>query len=149
MAKRATILAAGLFDERFRHGEDFDLWLRMLKIGARVEFHRQPLLNRRVHEESLSRDIVNHEEKALAVLENFRARTDLSEEERDAVEWRLRSMAAEIAIERAKRAVAKGAFAEATRELTEANEFYRSGKLRIIALLLRALRPVWSPAYKT
>jgi glycosyltransferase involved in cell wall biosynthesis len=137
VAKREALLRAGLFDERFRHGEDFDLWLRMLKTGARLEFHRRPLLNRRVHEGSLSYDTVNHGEKALLVLEKFRERTDLSGDERAAVEWRLRSLAAEVAIERAKRAVAQRDFAEATQAIADANEFYRSWKLRIVALLLR------------
>ena len=35
VARRAAILQAGLFDERFVHGEDFDLWIRMVKHGAR------------------------------------------------------------------------------------------------------------------
>ena len=137
VATREALLRAGLFDERFRHGEDFDLWLRMLKTGARLDFHRRPLLNRRVHEGSLSYDTLNHGEKALLVLEKFRDRTDLSGDERAAVEWRLRSLGAEVAIERAKRAVATGYFAEATQAIEDANEFYRSWKLRIVALLLR------------
>jgi glycosyltransferase involved in cell wall biosynthesis len=137
VAKREALLTAGLFDERFRHGEDFDLWLRMLKTGARLDFHRRTLLNRRVHEGSLSYDTVNHGENALLVLEKFQNRTDLTGDERAAVEWRLRSLAAEVAIERAKRAVATRDFAEATRAIADANEFYRSWKLRIVGLLLR------------
>ena len=137
VAKREAILSAGLFDERFRHGEDFDLWLRMLKIGARLTFHRRALLNRRIHADSLSHDLLHHGEKALLVLEKFRDRTDLTGDERAAVEWRLRSIAAEVAIERAKRAVATGAFTEATRAIADANAFYRSFKLRFVALLLR------------
>jgi glycosyltransferase involved in cell wall biosynthesis len=136
VAKREALLTAGLFDERFRHGEDFDLWLRMLKNGARLEFHRRPLLNRRVHASSLSYDTVTHGEKALLVLEKFRDRTDLVADERGAVEWRLRSVAAEVAIERAKRAVGTRHFAEATQAIADANEFYRSWKLRVVALLL-------------
>jgi glycosyltransferase involved in cell wall biosynthesis len=137
VVRRDAILTAGLFDERFRHAEDFDLWLRMLKTGARLEFHRRPLLNRRVHDGSLSYDTVNHGEKALLVLEKFRNRPDLTGDERAAVEWRLRSIAAEVAIERAKRAVAEGDFAAATRAIADANEFYRSWKLRLVTLLLR------------
>ena len=36
VARREPILEAGLFDERFVHGEDFDLWVRMAKRGARM-----------------------------------------------------------------------------------------------------------------
>jgi GT2 family glycosyltransferase len=38
VARRDLLLEAGLFDERFIHGEDFDLWMRLLKNGARMVF---------------------------------------------------------------------------------------------------------------
>lgn len=136
VARRAAVLEAGLFDERFIHGEDFDLWLRMLKTGARMGFQPRVLLNRRLHADSLSSDALNHSEKALLVVEKFRGRTDLTGAERAAVEWRIKSLHAEVALERAKRAVAIGDFATATQALKDANEFHRSWKLRIVRLLL-------------
>ena len=137
VARRDLILAAGLFDERFVHGEDFDLWTRMLKRGARMGFQPRVLLNRRLHSGSLSSDSLTHSEKALLVVEKFQARTDLTREERAAVEWRIRSLYAEAGLERAKRAVAKGDFAEANRALKDANGFHRSWKLAAVRLLLR------------
>lgn len=137
VARRDLIMDAGLFDERFVHGEDFDLWLRMLKRGARMGFQPRILLNRRLHGDSLSADSVTHSEKALLVLEKFQARTDLTAAERAAVDWRIRSLRAEAELERAKRAVSTGDFAEASRALRDANEFHRSWKLSAIRLLLR------------
>jgi glycosyltransferase involved in cell wall biosynthesis len=137
VARRDLILDAGLFDERFVHGEDFDLWTRMLKRGARMGFQPRVLLNRRLHGDSLSSDSLTHSEKALLVMEKFHARTDLTAAERAAVEWRIRSLYAEAGLERAKRAVASGEFAEACRALKDANEFHRSWKLTSIRLLLR------------
>jgi len=137
VARREAVLDAGLFDERFRHGEDFDLWLRMLKRGAKAALVRGTLVDRRIHDASLSYDFVNHGEKALLVLEKFRGRSDLTAQEFAAVEWRLRSIAAEVALERAKRAVATGRFAEATDAVEAANRFYRSFKLGTVAALLR------------
>ena len=137
VARRDLILDAGLFDERFVHGEDFDLWTRMLKRGARMGFQPRVLLNRRLHSGSLSSDSLTHSEKALLVVEKFQARTDLTPEERAAVEWRLRSLYAEAGLERAKRAVAKGDFVEASRALKDANGFHRSWKLSAVRLLLR------------
>jgi glycosyltransferase involved in cell wall biosynthesis len=135
--RREIAVAAGLFDERFRHAEDFDLWLRMLKHGARMDFQRRALLNRRVHVASLSYDPVLHGERALLVLEKFRVRDDLDALERAAVEWRTRSLRAELAVERAKRAVAEGDFPTAIEALRDANEFYRTWKLRLVGVLLR------------
>lgn len=137
MARRDLILDAGLFDERFVHGEDFDLWVRMLKRGARMGFQPRVLLNRRLHPGSLSSDSLMHSEKALLVVEKFKARTDLTPEERAAAEWRIRSLYAEAGLERAKRAVASGDFAEASRALKDANGFHRSWKLAAVRLLLR------------
>jgi glycosyltransferase involved in cell wall biosynthesis len=137
VARRDLIMEAGLFDEQFVHGEDFDLWVRMLKRGARMGFQPRVLLNRRLHAESLSSDSLTHSEKALLVVEKFQARTDLTEAERAAVEWRIRSLYGEAGLERAKRAVASGDFAEASRALKDANEFHRSWKLTAVRLLLR------------
>jgi glycosyltransferase involved in cell wall biosynthesis len=136
LARRETVLAAGLFDENFRHGEDFDLWLRMLKRGARLVFQPRVLLNRRVHSDSLSHDALNHDEKALMVLEKFRGRDDLSDAERDAVEWGIKRLRAEAELERAKRALATGNFSGASLALGTANEFYHSWKLPMLRFLL-------------
>ena len=137
VARRDLILDAGLFDERFVHGEDFDLWVRMLKRGARMGFQPRVLLNRRLHGDSLSSDSLTHSQKALLVVEKFQARSDLTAVERAVVEWRIRSLYAEAGLERAKRAVASGEFAEASRALKDANEFHRSWKLSGVRLLLR------------
>jgi glycosyltransferase involved in cell wall biosynthesis len=137
VARRDAVLDAGLFDERFRHAEDFDLWLRMLKTGARIVFQPRALLNRRVHAASLSYDTVHHGGKALLVLEKFQQRSDLTTAERAAGEWRIRKLAAEIRLEEAKRAMARGDFTAARAALHDANEFYRSWKLRLVRLLFR------------
>lgn len=137
VARRQAVIDAGLFDERFRHAEDFDLWLRMLKNGARFAFQRRVLLNRRLHVDSLSHDTVNHGENALVVLKTFLGRGDLSAAERAAAAWRIQSLGAEIEIERAKRAMANRDFAAAGQALKAANAFYRSWKLGIVRVLLR------------
>ena len=147
VARREQILEAGLFDERFVHGEDFDLWLRMLKTGARMGFQPRVLLNRRLHSGSLSYDALTHSEKGLVVLEKFRGRADLTGAERAAVEWRTKSLQGEVELERAKQAVARGEFEAAARALKDANEFYRSWKLRIVRVLLRLWPTLIARAY--
>jgi hypothetical protein len=108
----------------------------VLKRGARMGFQPRVLLNRRLHSGSLSSDSLTHSEKALLVVEKFQARTDLTRDERAAVEWRIRSLYAEAGLERAKRAVAKRDFAEASMALKDANSFHRSWKLAAVRLLL-------------
>lgn len=137
VARREALLEVGLFDERFIHGEDFDLWVRLLKNGARMAFQPRVLLNRRLHGDSLSADALNHSEKAILVLDKFQGRSDLTAAERAAVERRIKSLQAEVELERGKRAVASGDFGAAVRALSAANDFYRSWKLKIVGLLLR------------
>src|SRR6185369_9743326 len=66
-ARIDAIREAGMFDENLRSCEDFDLWLRMVKNGARLAYHRQQLVLYRRHERSLSSDRVWMTRHLLAV----------------------------------------------------------------------------------
>ena len=57
-ARRETILRAGLLDEALRSSEDFDLWLRIVKQGGRIAYHRRELARYRSRRGSLSADPV-------------------------------------------------------------------------------------------
>ena len=48
----------GLFDERLNSAEDWDLWVRFFKAGAKLSIINQDLANYRVHEHSMSRNAV-------------------------------------------------------------------------------------------
>lgn len=54
VAKRQSVINAGLFDERFRCCEDFDLWLRMSFQGAKISYHSGLHMLHRLAPESLS-----------------------------------------------------------------------------------------------
>src|SRR5277367_46206 len=54
LAKRQALINAGLFDERFRCCEDFDLWLRMSFRGAKISYQSNVHLLHRLAPESLS-----------------------------------------------------------------------------------------------
>src|SRR6185503_16342872 len=55
-ARMKAIRDVGAFDESIRSCEDFDLWLRIVKNGGRIVYHRQRLVLYRRHEGSLSSD---------------------------------------------------------------------------------------------
>jgi len=46
----------GLFDETLKSAEDWDLWIRFFKAGAKLSIVNQDLANYRVHEHSMSRN---------------------------------------------------------------------------------------------
>jgi glycosyltransferase involved in cell wall biosynthesis len=56
VASRQAMIDAGLFDERYRRCEDFDLWLRMSFRGARMDLLRQVGIEHRLLAGGLSSD---------------------------------------------------------------------------------------------
>jgi glycosyltransferase involved in cell wall biosynthesis len=56
VASRQAMIDAGLFDERYRRCEDFDLWLRMSFNGARMDYYRGVGVEHRLLPGGLSAD---------------------------------------------------------------------------------------------
>jgi O-antigen/teichoic acid export membrane protein/GT2 family glycosyltransferase/2-polyprenyl-3-methyl-5-hydroxy-6-metoxy-1,4-benzoquinol methylase len=137
VARRQAILDVGLFDERLRCSEDYDLWLRLAMGGGRLAYQRKVLLCKRIHTASLSADDVNLHKHALLVLEKTRRDGKLSEREQEALTELVARLTAAVNLARAKRELAAGDFAAATEGIKSANGFYRSWKLRLMLMLLR------------
>src|SRR6185436_13098846 len=81
-ARMRAIREAGMFDESIRSCEDFDLWLRIVKKGGRIVYHRDRLVLYRRHEESLSSDRVWMTRNLLRVFEKAAATLELTPDER-------------------------------------------------------------------
>ena len=57
-ARRETLLRVGLYDQNLESGEDFELWLRVLKAGGRIAYNNRVLAYNRLREGShTSREI--------------------------------------------------------------------------------------------
>jgi glycosyltransferase involved in cell wall biosynthesis len=54
--KKSFLDNVGLFDETLNSAEDWDLWIRFFKAGAKLAIINQDLANYRVHEHSMSRN---------------------------------------------------------------------------------------------
>ena len=137
VARRQRILDVGLFDENFRYGEDYDLWLRLAKQGARLSYQRKVLLCKRKHKESLCADVTVLFENALHVLEKAGRCVDLTESEHAALIEHEYKLIAFLKLERGKNSLVRGEFEAATNLIREANRFYRSWKLRSVLFGLR------------
>lgn len=68
VVRRELILEVGCFDEALRNAQDFDLWLRLARHGARLGYHRQVLLRYRCRQNSLTGDATNSVTRELRVL---------------------------------------------------------------------------------
>ena len=55
--RRSTFLAVGGFDTTIRVVDDWDLWMRLLNAGVVFAACHEPLLQYRIHSESVSRNV--------------------------------------------------------------------------------------------
>ncbi|MBI3652058.1 MAG: glycosyltransferase family 2 protein [Acidobacteria bacterium] len=146
LMRRDVVLRVGLFDEALRSSEDFDLWVRIAAAGYRIAYHRQPLVYYRRRPESLSADNTSMCKSIIAVLQKL-AQTNLAEAEAAAVQQRIAHYQALLRLYEGKRAFYQGDKKMAVAKLREANDFFRSPKLSLVLLLLRAAPKLLLRAY--
>jgi glycosyltransferase involved in cell wall biosynthesis len=145
-ARLDAIKRAGMFDESLRSCEDFDLWLRVIKSGGRIVYHRRVLVLYRRHEGSLSSDRVWMTRNLLAVFEKCASNFELSAAEREIVAEQINHNRAMLRLFEGKHALRAGGASAALVHFKEANEHLRSPKLVLVIFLLRHLPRlvVWS-----
>jgi glycosyltransferase involved in cell wall biosynthesis len=138
MARRRAMLDAELFDSALRRGQDFDLWLRMARRGARITFVRWPLVLRREHDANLSGTAIDEIERPIAVLRKTLETMRLHARERQVAERRLGVLETALARERGKQLLRAGDFRAARRAFAEARrQGPRAWKLQAARLGLR------------
>jgi glycosyltransferase involved in cell wall biosynthesis len=147
LAKRDVLVAAGLFDESLRSSEDFDLWLRVVKGGWNIGYHREPLVRSRLRSSSLSADGVSMCQHILRVLDKVRREMPLTASEIDVIAKRRAYFAALLRLHQGKRAFFAGDHKEAVEALTEANAVLRRRKISAALLLLRIMPGLLLRAY--
>jgi glycosyltransferase involved in cell wall biosynthesis len=137
IARRETIVRAGLFDESLRSVEDFDLWLRVIKEGGRIAYHRDVLARYRRRTGSLTADPIWLSKHILRVLEKVRETMRLTPSELETVDLQQQRFHALLRLHEGKRAFFSGDTAGAIHGLTEANRFFRNRKTAFTLMMLR------------
>jgi hypothetical protein len=137
VARRETLLRAGLFDPAFRGTEDFEMWLRILKQGGRIAYQRRVLGRYRKRAGSLSSQAIPMIEGALAVLAKAAQYPNITAAERQIIERQCVAERANLELQKGKQAFAGGDAAAAIGHLTRANAHYQSRKLALVVMLLR------------
>jgi hypothetical protein len=136
VARRESLLRAGLFDPALRRTEDFDLWLRLLKQGGRMTYQRRVLGRYRRHAGSLSSDPVAMIESVLLVLAKAMDYPGITQAERRIIDLQRIVDCAALELQKGKKAFAAGNAKAAAGHLTLANAWYHSTKLAMIVMLL-------------
>ena len=137
LMRREVIFRAGLFDESFRGPEDFDLWLRVLKHGGRISYHRQVLVRYRRREGCLMSNMIPMHKEQLKVFEKARRTLDLTSSEAEIIQQQHARIQALLCMEEGKRAFLDGNTALAVSKLGEANAFFKSRRMTFVLILLR------------
>lgn len=85
VASRDALIAAGLFDERFKCCEDFDLWLRMAFRGAKMNYDPGVHLDHALYGESMSGDRYVMKKARIEVYEKTASTLPVSEQQRSLI----------------------------------------------------------------
>lgn len=126
-----------MFDTDLPRTQDFDLWFRFAKYGARINYQPEVLLKYRVRPNSLSGTNVDRSERSVWSMEIVHKKYNLNAEEEKAWEKQVAWCRAELELEKGKLCLVQGNFADARAHLAEANKFYRKPKLSLVTFLIR------------
>jgi len=148
VARRAVIEAVGFFDEGFPNSQDYDLWLRLAKHGARMTYQKRVLVERRIYDGSLASDPIKSFTGEIRVLEKTARRSDLTKAEREALNRKLKLRHADIEVCRGKQRLSAGDFGAALTAFRAANAFYQSWKLRAVLFSLQCAPRLLQRVYK-
>jgi glycosyltransferase involved in cell wall biosynthesis len=136
VARRESVIAAGLFDESLRNAQDFDLWIRMTLHGARLAFQRKALLRYRNREGSLSGDATNRINRELRVYRKILAEYRVTGAQRLEVESAIRRCDRELYLVQGKEHLNRREFSPALESFRKAKAIQANWKLRLSCLLL-------------
>jgi glycosyltransferase involved in cell wall biosynthesis len=135
--RRRILERTGLYDPELRHAEDLDLWLRIVKRGGRIVYHRHPVYYLRYRPDSLSRQSSRMHGSILRILEKMEKMFSLSEEEKSAVDDARQRITASMQLERGKKAFFEGDVPSAVRDIGSANQYQRRWKLSLVLALMK------------
>jgi glycosyltransferase involved in cell wall biosynthesis len=134
VVRRSLIVEVGFFDAGFPNSQDFDLWVRLAKHGARFTYQQKVLVHRRVYEGSLASNPIKSFDGEIKVLEKIQRRSDLTAAEHAAVLQTLKVRRASVGVLRGKQQLASGDFRSALETFRNANREIHSWKLRVVII---------------
>lgn len=148
VARRDLILEVGLFDLTLRNAQDFDLWLRLARHGARLAYQRRVLLEYRARQGGLTGDAINSHQRELRVLEKIEQSYSLTPSERRVVLAVMQKRRALIEYELGKLYLLPGDFARARESFARANSLAPGWKPKVVLWLTRLAPRMMQALYR-
>jgi glycosyltransferase involved in cell wall biosynthesis len=136
-ARRETLLRVGLYDEDIESGEDFELWLRVLKSGGRIVYNDRVLSYYRIREGSHTSNDLRLASNVLKVLNKVGREMELTARERVTLDGRRLGLEAMVNLLGGKKALIEGDLPRAITMLTAAADHSPKWKLRATVATLR------------
>ncbi len=153
VASRQALIEGGLFDERFRCCEDFDLWLRMSFQGARMDYHPGLHVVHKLSPESLSGNRYTMKKARIEVYEKTSSTLQISTAQRELIGTLVRKTEAECDTDLVKQFLQAGEYRKAREVAKRAIVLKDNWKMRsaVLALyimpgVLRRLLPLYERA---
>jgi hypothetical protein len=137
VASRQAMIDAGLFDERYRRCEDFDLWLRISFRGAKMDFVRRVGVEHRLLPTGLSADGQLLREARIEIYRKTRATLPLSATQQAIITAMIAWNEGTCQTELVKRYLREGCYPEARVAAGKAAELLQDRKSRRVALVVQ------------
>ncbi len=137
IARKQTIIDAGAFEPENVRAQDYHLWLRMAKNGAKIGYQRKVLAKYRIRLDSLTGDSISSIEREIDAIQRVRASIELDDEHQQIATDRLALLEANLAVEQGKAFLLSGDHRAAARSFQTANRHRHSLKLTAITWLAR------------
>ena len=137
VVKRAALMEAGLFDESLRNAQDFELWARLARRGARLAYQRKVLLRYRCRKDSLSGNVMNRLAREIRVYRYIADTYDLTPAERTEISRVMELQLGAIDLASGKVYLLGNKFDEARSSFERAHDVLGGWKLGMAVLMLR------------
>jgi glycosyltransferase involved in cell wall biosynthesis len=137
LLKKDWVVRVNMFDTNLPRMQDFDLWYRLAKHGAKIGYQTDVLVKYRVRLNSLSGTNVERSQRNIRALNVIREKYGLNEREKPVWENKMLAYEAEYELEQGKFSLTQGDFADAQTHIAKANKYFRKPKLFLLMTLLK------------
>jgi glycosyltransferase involved in cell wall biosynthesis len=139
VASRQAMIEAGLFDERFRRCEDFDLWLRMSFRGGRMDYDPGVGIEHRLLPGGLSSDGYLLKQGRIEIYKKTLDTLPLSASQRELIRDLIAITEGKGQMDMVKRCLREGRYKEAAAAAQRASVLLQDRKSRWTAWALRTM----------